>query len=160
MKHKKVSYPLYALLIIIFFLPGCATITRSDYERYIIESDPPGAKATLSSGETCITPCNLLKKRKDSFSVHIEKEGYVSMDVDVDHKVAGAGVAGFLGNGLIGGIIGCGVDMHSGATLKLEPNPTNVKLEPITEAKTLKPRGIDKYFIASHKCSKFTLVYK
>jgi hypothetical protein len=43
--------------------------------------------------------------------------------------VAGAGGAGFLGNALIGGVIGAGVDATSGAMLDLSPNPLNVQLE-------------------------------
>jgi len=111
---------------------GCATVTRSPYERFIIETEPKGAKVTLTSGETCISPCNLLKKREESFSCRVEKNGFEPIEVSIEPKVVGPGVAGFAGNAVIGGIIGAGVDIYSGAALGLYPNPAIIQLQEIT----------------------------
>ena len=53
----------------------------------------------------------------------------VSLSFAVGHHVAGAGGAGFLGNAIVGGIIGAGVDISSGAMLDFAPNPLDVTLE-------------------------------
>jgi len=119
------------LVLSTLIFSGCATVTRSPYERFIIETEPQGAKAKLSSGETCITPCNLLKKRNKPFSCHIEKSGFAPIEISIDSKVAGAGAAGFAGNAAIGGVIGAGVDIYSGASLGLYPNPAIIKLQEV-----------------------------
>ena len=119
------------LAISVLVLSGCATVTRSPYERFIIETEPQGAEVKLSSGETCITPCNLLKKRNESFSCHIEKSGFAPVEISIESKVAGAGAAGFAGNAAIGGVIGAGVDIYSGAALGLYPNPAIIQLQEV-----------------------------
>ena len=115
----------------ILVLSGCATVTRSPYERFIIETEPQGAEVKLSSGEKCITPCNLLKKRSEPFSCHIEKSGFAPVEISIESKVAGAGAAGFAGNAAIGGVIGAGVDIYSGAALGLYPNPAIIQLQEV-----------------------------
>ena len=119
------------LALFVLFLSGCATVTRSSYERFVIETEPEGAEVKLSSGEICITPCNLLKKRNEPFSCHIEKSGFESLEISIESKVAGAGAAGFAGNAAIGGVIGAGVDIYSGAALGLYPNPAIIKLQKV-----------------------------
>jgi hypothetical protein len=119
------------LAISVLILSGCATVTRSPYERFIIETEPHGAEVKLSSGETCITPCNLLKKRNEPFSCHIEKSGFAPVEISIESKVAGAGAAGFAGNAAIGGVIGAGVDIYSGAALGLYPNPAIIQLQEV-----------------------------
>jgi hypothetical protein len=107
---------------------GCATITRGTTEAWTVETDPIGAEVTLSSGETCTTPCTLTKKRKDAFMVTIEKDGYERVQTQIQSQVAGAGAAGMAGNVILGGVIGIGVDAASGATKELKPNPLVVKM--------------------------------
>lgn len=115
---------------LLLLLTACASVTRGTREEFVIESQPEGAKASLSSGQMCITPCTLKLKRKHSFSVRIEKDGFMPAEASVDSHVAAAGVAGFVGNVLAGGIIGTGVDVVSGATKGLTPNPLTVTLAP------------------------------
>jgi len=45
-------------------------------EDFIIESVPDGATVTLSSGESCITPCTITKMNVDTFDAVVEKKGY------------------------------------------------------------------------------------
>jgi hypothetical protein len=113
-------------------IQGCATVTRGTTEAWTVESDPIGAAVTLSSGETCTTPCTLTKKRKDPFMVTVEKEGYEPVQTQIQSQVAGAGAAGMAGNVLIGGIIGIGVDAATGATKELKPNPLVIKMVPLS----------------------------
>jgi hypothetical protein len=107
---------------------GCATITRGTTEAWTVETDPIGAEVTLSSGESCTTPCTLTKKRKEAFMVTIEKEGFETVRTQIQSQVAGAGAAGMAGNVLVGGIIGIGVDAATGATKELKPNPLVIKM--------------------------------
>lgn len=130
-RNRMISLKFYNILIIITILTGCATVTRSSYERFVIITIPEGAKARLSSGETCTTPCNLLKKRHDPFTCLIEKQGYEPVEIKIEAKVAGAGAAGFAGNVAIGGLIGAGVDIYSGSALSLVPNPVVIELKQI-----------------------------
>jgi hypothetical protein len=93
-----------------------------------IASDPPEAQARTSMGHVCVTPCTLQFSRKDEFTVLISKPGYHSAEIAVTTRIAGAGVAGFAGNVLLGGVVGMGVDAVSGATLEHVPNPVSATL--------------------------------
>jgi hypothetical protein len=67
--------------------------------------------------------------RKSEFVATLTKEGYKPATVTVTHKTAGTGAAAVAGNVLIGGVIGLGVDMVTGASQDLTPNPVTVVLE-------------------------------
>lgn len=109
---------------------GCATVTRGTEDAWEISSDPVGAKVETSNGHQCpATPCAIRMSRKSEFTATVTKEGYKSATVTVTHKTAGAGAAGVAGNVLVGGVIGVGVDVVTGASQDLTPNPAFVKLE-------------------------------
>ena len=108
---------------------GCATITRGTSEAFVIETDPPGAEATLSNGLRCSTPCSLTVKRRGDFVVTIKKEGYETVVSNVTSSVDSGGAAGMAGNVLLGGVIGAGVDAGTGAMHSHKPNPLSVKLK-------------------------------
>jgi hypothetical protein len=110
---------------------GCATVTRGMNDQVQILSDPAGAEVRTSMGQTCVTPCTLQFGRKDEFTVTASMPGYHTSEMAVSTKIAGAGVAGFAGNVLIGGVIGMGVDAASGATLEHYPNPVMLKMVPL-----------------------------
>ena len=110
-------------------LSGCATITRGTADQIQIVSTHDGAKATTSNGQNCITPCMLLVGRKDVFTVHYEKEGFVPQDVEVKTQTGGYGAAGLAGNVILGGVVGIGADIVTGASLDHVPNPVSVTLE-------------------------------
>jgi hypothetical protein len=112
-------------------LCGCASITRGTTEQVQIQSNPSGAEAKTSMGHTCVTPCTLQFSRKDEFTVTINKAGYHIAQVPVKTQVGGAGAAGFVGNVVVGGVVGMGVDAATGATLEHFPNPVIVDLIPV-----------------------------
>jgi hypothetical protein len=116
-------------------LGACATVTRGSTTKFVVESTPPDARARTSSGFTCeSTPCTIRMPRKDAFTVTISKPGFKTVTTDIKTKVAGSGAAGFVGNALLGGVVGATVDVVSGATLDLTPNPLHVFLESDTPA--------------------------
>jgi len=121
-------------LALLLVLPsGCATLTRGTTEAYQVISDPAGADVTLSSGETCITPCTLEKKRGETFAVKIEKDGYQPYEIKVNSENCEIGQVALAGNLLlIGTVIWASIDTLSGATQELTPNPCQVKLVPTT----------------------------
>jgi len=109
-------------------LAGCATVTRGTSEPLAIQSEPDGARVELSSGQICITPCSIELKRKNDYLVFLRKDGFQPVEMRVESRVAGAGVAGMAGNVLAGGIIGLGIDAATGAGGTLRPNPVHVHL--------------------------------
>ncbi|NEX93158.1 translation initiation factor 2 [Caulobacter sp. 17J65-9] len=112
-------------------LSACATVTRGTNTAWEVQTDPVGAQVTTSHGHQCpSTPCAIKMPRKSEFTATITKDGYETATVVVTNKIAGGGAAGMAGNVLVGGVIGAGVDVASGAMLDLTPNPAIVKLEP------------------------------
>jgi hypothetical protein len=116
-------------------LGGCATITRGTTTQFTVDSSPPGAQVRTSTGFTCeATPCTFKMPRKEAFVVTVSKAGYKPSETPVKSIVAGEGAAGFVGNALVGGVIGAGVDVSSGAMMDLSPNPIHVNLDPAVDA--------------------------
>jgi hypothetical protein len=109
---------------------ACATVTRGTNTAWTVTSEPSGAKVETSNGHQCpSTPCAMKMPRKSEFTATISKPGYKAGTITVVNKVSGAGGAGMAGNVLVGGIIGAGVDVASGAMLDLTPNPAHIVLE-------------------------------
>lgn len=110
-------------------LGGCATVTRGTTSQVTITSEPAGAEARSSLGHACTaTPCTWEVSRRSEFVVNYSKPGYEDMQVPVSTRIAGAGVAGFAGNVIIGGVVGMGVDAATGSTLEHYPNPVLASL--------------------------------
>ncbi len=110
---------------------ACASITRGTTEQLQIHSNPPEAQARTSMGFVCITPCTLQTNRKDEFTVTISKAGYHTAEIPVISHVGGGGAAGFVGNVIVGGVVGMAADAATGATLEHFPNPVTVTLVPL-----------------------------
>lgn len=109
---------------------ACATVTRGSNTAWEVQTTPSGARVATSNGMFCdSTPCAIKMPRKSQFTATITKPGYKEAKVSVTNKVSGAGGAGMAGNVLLGGVIGAGVDVASGAMLDLTPNPAVVVLE-------------------------------
>ena len=124
------SFKETCVLISIFSLTSCATITQGTTEALIIESEPQGAQVQLSNGQSCIsTPCAIEVARKQSLSITVSKGGCRTKIVNVISTMSVAGGAGLAGNVIAGGVIGLGVDAVTGAAKHLQPNPVKVKLE-------------------------------
>ena len=124
---------------------GCASVTRGITNQIAFQAVPEGAEAQTSTGLRCVTPCALSFGRKEEFQVTFVKPGYVPQTMEVKTRVAGTGAAGFMGNVLIGGVIGMGTDVLTGATLDHYPNPVVMTLEPVAPQGRVKspasPRG-------------------
>ncbi|MFD0917874.1 translation initiation factor 2 [Pseudahrensia aquimaris] len=110
---------------------GCATVTRGTTEDVVINYQPSDANVSTDIGYACkASPCVLNIERKKAFTVTASKPGYETKSVYVGTKVAGQGAAGLAGNILIGGVVGAGVDVATGAARDHTPNPVNIQLVP------------------------------
>jgi hypothetical protein len=126
--HRYFAIP--AALAAVTGLTACATVVRGDHTAWEVNTVPPGASVKTTNGFYCdSTPCAIQMPRRSDFSADIVKPGYKTLKVTVTHKVAAGGGAAFVGNALIGGVIGAGVDLATGAALDLTPNPVSVTLE-------------------------------
>jgi hypothetical protein len=137
MHHPSVGRAARVLLIMAFAASSaaCATITRGTKEDWAVQTDPVGAAVKTDHGYSCSpTPCTIKLPRKNEFEVTVTKAGYKPYTARITNGISGKGTAGLVGNAVVGGIIGIGVDAVSGATLDLHPNPLVVKLEPEGQA--------------------------
>jgi hypothetical protein len=111
-------------------LCACGTVTRGSNTAWEVNTTPPGATVKTTNNMQCdSTPCSLKMSRKAHFTATIAKPGYKTVEVVVTTKVATAGGAAMAGNVLLGGLIGAGVDVATGAMNDLTPNPVTLTLE-------------------------------
>ena len=126
----------WVVIAVAAMVSGCATMTRGTSDTWAINTTPSGAAVKTSSGFACdATPCTFRMPRKSDFEVTVTKAGYKTWHGHVGNHVASAGGVSFVGNVLIGGVIGAGVDATSGAMLDLVPNPLTVQLDKDDEPK-------------------------
>jgi hypothetical protein len=103
-----------------FMLAACsATMPSLDFiksapqpETLAIESEPPGAEAKTSLGQSCRTPCQLSIQPGSEFSVTLALSGYQSQTVSVRPEAEGASAAP-----------------------RLAPNPVHVDLQAVAPKK-------------------------
>jgi hypothetical protein len=119
---------------------GCATIIRGTKQEFAIISEPPSATATLSTGQTCVTPCNLKLPRKEAFDVTLTLDGYEPATAHVNSGWSRGGTQTFVvGNIILGGLVGMGVDASNGATRDLAPPPPPITVVPEAPAPVAEP---------------------
>jgi hypothetical protein len=100
-----------------FMLAACSTTMPSldflksapESETLAIGSEPPGAEAKTSLGQSCRTPCQLAVQPRSEFSVTLALSGYQPQTVSVRPDAEGASVAP-----------------------RLAPNPVHVTLQAVT----------------------------
>ena len=83
-------------------------------ETLAIESEPPGAEAKTSLGQSCLTPCQLSVQPGSEFSVTLALRGYQQQTVSVRPEAEGAT-----------------------APPRLRPNPVHVDLQAVTPKKPI-----------------------
>jgi hypothetical protein len=130
-------------------LSGCATVINGTSQKYQIRSDPEGALATLSNGQTCTTPCELSLKRRHDLRIDFERDGYEPAYVLVQSRTGGA----LAGNLLLGGLVGGLVDSSNGASNHLHPRPLHLRMVPVgsgSEAELLGDEGEVTATVAAH----------
>lgn len=120
------------LLSVSIFSIGCAPRTNpvpqlseadraAAFEELVINSQPMGADAVLSTGERCLTPCRLSVRKDAILQVSVSKPGYREQSVEVISNLEA--LRRFnekRGNSTLGLRVN---------TLRLAPNPVNVSLK-------------------------------
>ena len=86
----RVPYLPSIVIAVGLLINGCATVTRGTTEPLAIQSEPTGTEVELSTGQRCVTPCNLELKRKHDYRLTLHKEGFEDVVVAVQPRVAGA----------------------------------------------------------------------
>lgn len=112
------NWYVFVLSSLCLALTGCATIMTGTTESVSINTDPIGAKVEFSNGSTCMTPCNIEVKKKESLQVTIRKDGCRPHTTALIPVLSGSGV-------ILGGLI----DYGTGAVYHHQPNPLFVHLD-------------------------------
>ncbi len=111
-------------------LGGCATAVRGATEMFSVQTTPPGALASSSTGWECTTPCKVTVKRRGDFVVLLRKEGYVDETVKVRSVPVATKRSMRERVGVDVGWIGEAADFATGANYEHTPNPLDVTLVP------------------------------
>lgn len=122
-----------AILAATFLLTvRCATIAHGTSQSIRVESNPPGAVVSLDCVQGSVqnfgvTPIAIEVERKStSCAVGISKEGYFPVNVPLQRTFSGV----YVGNLLVGGVVGLVADAASGAMYKQDPPVVRVDLVP------------------------------
>lgn len=116
-----------AVGVVALLVSGCATIVAPGPDLVPISSKPPGAMVYVDGVPVGVTPVTVPLKRSGSGQIRIELEGYEPVFVTQDKVFNGW----FLGNILIGGLIGIIVDVATSNVTKHSTDPVMVVLRPI-----------------------------
>ena len=114
------------LLVLALIFSGCGTIVHGTSQNVLIQSDPPGAKATLSNGYEVTTPQSVSLQRSEAQVITFEKEGYKKKQVALTRSFNA--VPTILGN-ILWLIVGVAVDLVAGGAWTLKPENVNTTLE-------------------------------
>ena len=123
MKHAAC---LLALVLAVGFCTGCATIVTGGGEDQPVRfaSTPRGATVYVDDNPIGQTPISTRLTRKDEHRVRIEHAGYKPYE-----KTIGSGFNEWmLGNVILGGLVGIGVDLLSGTNPALDTNNVHAKM--------------------------------
>ena len=108
-------------------LGACSTIIHGSTQDVEFVSEPPGAFVEVDGKHAGTTPCEVELKRKQTHTATLTHPRYPNdpRTFRLEPHFNGA----TLGNLLLGGIIGIGVDAASGANYSLSPDPVIVTWE-------------------------------
>jgi hypothetical protein len=109
-------------------LSGCASIIHGANQAVDITSQPTGATITIDGREYGQTPKSIELRRKGrlktelapkkEYAVTIEMDGYFPYEMKIKRELDGW----FIGNIILGGLIGIIIDAADGAMYKLTPD--------------------------------------
>lgn len=120
MKKTIYAYLLSSSLL----LSSCATIVSGSKQNVRFDSNPSSATIFIDEVEVGKTPFEIKLARNSEHDVQIKLDGYQTYNTSLTKKFN----AWYLGNILIGGIIGLIVDPITGAIYNLTPSEINAQL--------------------------------
>jgi PEGA domain len=112
-------------------LAGCMTLTHGWNESGGITSSPPGATVTITPGNIVVhTPSQIALRRRDAYSVLIEKPGYEPATALISSHFDHLFWLNFLW--VYAAPIAFGTDLVTGSAYRLEPTDVSVTMTPVT----------------------------
>ncbi|MEL7023942.1 MAG: PEGA domain-containing protein [Pseudomonadota bacterium] len=105
-------------------LSGCASIIHGPSQEVEISSNPSNATVTSNGRMLGQTPVTATLARKDEHVIKIELDGYTTYETTLTRTTSGW----FWGNIILGGLIGCAIDVVTGSFYKLTPEQVNAEL--------------------------------
>jgi hypothetical protein len=125
-------------LIALFLMTGCATIFTGTRDRISFVSTPSGAVIYKDGIEICTTPCNYNVKRSlNDTEVEFKLDGYETRLITLDKELNLVSIIN------LGNLFGWGIDALSGAVMKYDRKPYDLKLTKEKSASLLQPSRID-----------------
>jgi hypothetical protein len=105
---------------------GCASIITGTSQNIMINSEPSGAKIITDTGLTVITPATIRLPKGRAIVLTAQKDGYEKSTQLLNTSFNGW----FLGNILLGGLIGMIVDLADGAYVSFDRSNVFFSLTP------------------------------
>lgn len=113
-----IRYARILLILSLFLVSGCATLTHGSHQEIKLESRPQGATYSITPGNyEGITPNVVNLRRDESYEVEFSCTGYENIVLSIKNKPTGATFSNCLFNGIIGIVVDC----NTGAVFKLRP---------------------------------------
>ena len=137
MKRSTVAVCFLAMLGV-----NCGSIVHQTTQQVRVTSEPAGAAVTVACGDVnndpkLVTPAVVTLHRKPKYcGIKLNKDGYAEKELQFGRQMSGW----YLGNIIIGGIIGLVVDAANGAMWH-RTTPPNATLEAGEVKTTLEPSG-------------------
>jgi hypothetical protein len=125
-------------LALTLLMSSCATIISGSKQNVKFSSNPSAATIFIDEVEVGKTPFEIKLARISEHSVMIKLEGYQTYETKLTKKFNGW----FVGNLLIGGIIGLIIDPITGAMYNLSPDQVNAQM---SQGTAFKNNGKDVY---------------
>ena len=120
------------LLLSVLLLSSCATIISGSRQNVEITSEPISAKVYINEIEIGETPVQKNLKRNQEYQLTLKLDGYKTYETKLEKKFN----VWYIGNVLIGGIIGLVIDPITGAMHKLKPEEIDGNLKSGTTYET------------------------
>ncbi|QNK77959.1 PEGA domain-containing protein [Winogradskyella sp. PAMC22761] len=120
------------LFLSVLLLSSCATIISGSRQNVEITSEPSSAKVYINEIEIGQTPVQKNLRRNQEYQLTLKLDGYKTYETKLEKKFN----AWYIGNVLIGGIIGLVIDPITGAMHKLKPEEIDGNLKSGTTYET------------------------
>lgn len=110
-----------AIAFILLLSPGCATLVHGTSQTIAVVSDPPGARVSVDSVNTGVTPLLIPLRREHSYLLTLTHDGAAAIDVRVARSIS----PWIVGNSILYGVPAL-VDFMNGAAFQLSPDTVRV----------------------------------
>ncbi len=145
----------FVVVIAAMALPSCCSIIHGTEQNVDFTSQPSGASITIDGTDYGVTPKTITLRRKGrlkteakpkiEYAVKIQMDGYYPYDIKLKREMDGW----FLGNILLGGVIGIIIDASNGSMYKLTPNQVIAQMAKNTSTGQIRQTDKNNIYIAT-----------